>query len=237
MLKENTKFTNEVVNKIYKIIQNKKIDGVSLFPMLRKEQDKLYLGTLVEEVNPELLKHGKTTRPKYWMLLDINTKELVSFEKTSEKDYMKSNDIPCDKVFDDEFQKTKDKLKQYELDKTVQYKNYLMSDMRKDFITFNQPLLDRIDGTIIVDGDKVSATDYLLANIEEELEEKIKELVGLLFINKYSSIIYYYQTILEEIVKEYQNTNNINMELMNLAMNILDVYYGTNYGIKDFFNI
>lgn len=41
----------------------------------------------------------------------------------------------------------------------------------------------------------------------------------------------------EEILNEYKTTNNINIDKMKLASQILESYYGEYCGIKYFFNI
>ena len=73
--------------------------------------------------------------------------------------------------------------------------------------------------------------------VTEEIEEKVKELVNLIVNNKYSSIIYYYQLLFQEILEEYMSSNTINDKKMILASKILDSYYGEYCGIKYFFNV
>ena len=238
MIKENIKFSDKITNKIYEIMKDKNIEnGVTLFPMLRKENNKLLLGSLIEINDEELFNKDKVVRPKYWVILDINNYSLIELNKTEEKDYMDSNLIPLDKEFDDTFKKEKKNLEKYSISKTIQYRQYLMDDIKIEITTTQNNILNNINNTLIVDDKEVNATDYLIANVEEEINEQVKELVNLITNNKYSAIIYYYQSLIEEILNEYKNTNNINIDKMKLAAQILESYYGEYCGIKYFFNI
>ena len=66
MIKENIKFCDEITTKSVEQLKNKNIGNFyTLFPMLRKENDKLLLGTLVEIENEEQQKRGMISRPIY----------------------------------------------------------------------------------------------------------------------------------------------------------------------------
>ena len=237
MIKENIKFCDEVTGKILKIMDEKKIKGVTLFPMLRIEDDKLLLGSLIEKYNEDLFNRNKVVRPKYWIILDNNDYSLVELNKTAEKDYMETNLIPLDKEYDDTFKKESKMIDKFTIDKKIQYKEYLMKDIESEIANTHNKILNSIDNTLIIDNEKVNATDYLISNVEEEIAKKTKEIVEFIVMNKYSAIIYYYQTLIEEILNEYKETNNINIDKMRLASTILDTYYGEAYGIKYFFNV
>ena len=238
MIKENISFSDNITNKIYEIMkQNNLEDGVTLFPMLRKENDKLLLGSLIEINDEQLFNKDKVVRPKYWIIIDINDYSLIELNKTEEKDYMDSNLIPLNKEFDDTFKQEMKELKKYYINKNIQYRQYLMNDIKNEIINTQSNILNSINNTLIVDNERVSATDYLIANIEEEINKEVKELVNLITTNKYSSIIYYYQSLIEEILNEYKNTKNINIDKMKLASQILESYYGEYCGIKYFFNV
>lgn len=238
MIKENISFSDKITNKIYEIMKKNNLeDGITLFPMLRKENDKLLLGSLIETNDEELFNKNKVVRPKYWIIIDINDYSLIELNNIEEKDYMDSNLIPFNKEFDDTFKEEMKELEKYSINKNIQYREYLMNDIKNEIINTQSNILDDINNTLIVDNEKVSATDYLIANIEEEINNKVKELVNLITTNKYSSIIYYYQSLIEEILNEYKNTNNINIDKMKLASQILESYYGKYCGIKYFFNV
>ena len=238
MIKENIKFCDTITEAIVKQLEERNLSNfVTLFPMLRKENDKLLLGTLVEINNNELIKKGCITRPRYWVIIDNDNYQIIELNKTEEKDYMDTSIIPLDKEFEDNFVKVKKELGEYETAKRIEYQKYLTENIKTDILNGHNEILDAINNTLIINNSKVNAEEYLVSNIEEEIEEQVNDLVSIIINQKYSAIIYYYQTIIEEILNEYKDTGIINLEKMKLAATILDKYYGDAYGIKYFFNI
>lgn len=238
MIKENIKFCDKITESIVNIIKEQDLgEAVTLFPMLRREKDKLLLGSLIEMQDEQLWNRHKVVRPKYWVIIDNEDYSLVELNKTEQKDYMDTNLIPLNKEYDDDFAKMMKELSKYSIDKRKQYTKYLMEDIKKDIENSQDYILKSINNTIIVDNEEVKANEYLIANVEEEIEKQVNELVKIIVNDKYSAIIYYYQTLIEEILNEYKETNNINIKKMKLASTILDTYYGKTYGIKYFFNV
>ena len=90
---------------------------------------------------------------------------------------------------------------------------------------------------MLVDGEKVNINEYLLANLEEDINNKINELVNLLINSKYGSITFYYDKLIEEIINEYLKNNTINESKIKLGIEIMDYYYDGVKGIANFFNI
>ena len=90
---------------------------------------------------------------------------------------------------------------------------------------------------MLVDGEKVNINEYLLANLEEDINSKINELVNLLINSKYGSITFYYDKLIEEIINEYLKNNTINESKIKLGIEIMDYYYDGVKGIANFFNI
>ena len=90
---------------------------------------------------------------------------------------------------------------------------------------------------MLVDGEKVNINEYLLANLEEDINSKINELVNLLINSKYGSITFYYDKLIEEIINEYLKNNTINESKIKLGIEIMDYYYDGVIGIANFFNI
>lgn len=76
-----------------------------------------------------------------------------------------------------------------------------------------------------------------MANIEDDVREKIKELVDIVIRSKYSNITLYYDILFNNIVEEYKNTNNINYDLIDSCIEIMNNYYGGIVGIKNLFNV
>ena len=131
----------------------------------------------------------------------------------------------------------KKQLSKYEIRKKLQYKNYLLEDIKNDNLPIIDELLEKIGNKIEVDGSIVNANDYLMANIEEEIEEKVSELMELVIKQKYNYITIYYEELLKNIIEEYKESNIINKEKMYLASKIMNNYYDGVTNIKEFFNI
>ncbi len=238
MIKENIKSCQTITRSVTNILREKGMENATcLFPMLRKEEEKLLLGTLIEIQDEELWNRDKVTRPKYWVLLDMNDFSLVELNDTSKKDYMDPNIIPLDKEYDDEFKLESKNVSKFALDKGVRYKEYLMQDIKDEVIHNQKKMLVAINNKLIVDNNIIDAKGYLIANVEEEIDKKVTEIVDLICNEKYSALIYYYQTLIAEIMKEYMTEKTINTEKMKLAANLLDAYYGEVYGIKYFFKL
>lgn len=238
MIKENLAFTDEITNKIYSILKENNLkDGVTLFPMLRCENDKLLIGSLIEIPNENLNIRNKIVRPKYWITLDIDNYNLIELNNISEKDYVNTNEFPVDKEYDDLFKEEEKELSKYTTNKNIQYRKFLLNDIQNEIVNSQQKIIDSINNKLIIDNEEVNATDYLNSLVIDEIEEKINDLVDLIITNKYSSIIYYYQQLIKEIIDEYKNTFIINNKKMKLAATILDSYYGKYCCIKYFFNV
>ena len=112
-----------------------------------------------------------------------------------------------------------------------------MNDIKKDELPIQKKLSKVLNNELEVDEEKVNIQDYIMANIETELKEKVKELVDLLVQSKYSSITFYYETLYNQIIREYKENNVINKEKMALCIEIMNNYYYGVIGIKNFFNI
>lgn len=77
---------------------------------------------------------------------------------------------------------------------------------------------------------------YGFANIEKEINEKLDDLVRMLVLDKYGSIIFYYDILYTQVIDEYKNSN-INIEKIKLCTEIMNNYYiGVRY-IDNLFNI
>lgn len=233
MISTNDKYFDKILTKVNNDLKNRKIeDCVPFLPMLRVQNDKLYYGILISGEKDNVWKSSPKIKAKYWALFDINNLELVEFNKTSENDY---SDVI--KTVNEEEIKNQKEMSEYEINKKIQYMEYFMNDIKNDSIPIQKDLNDILDNKITIDGQEVNATDYLMANIEEEIEEKVKELVNLVIEKKYNSISFYYECLIEKIVDIYKNTKKIDKEKINAAIKIMNKYYGGVTGIRNFFNI
>lgn len=73
--------------------------------------------------------------------------------------------------------------------------------------------------------------------MEEEITEKVDELVNLMVISKYNSLTVYYDYLFKEIITIYQNNNIIDKEKMKLCIEIMNNYYDGVIGIDNFLNL
>ena len=219
-----------------KFVEEKKIeDGMILYPMLRVEDEILKIAIMIETKDEKLWNEKKMKRPHYWATFDINDKSLIELNDAYTKDYMKTDNIPLDLEYEDPWRIKNEEFDKFIIDKQIQYKEYLLKDIKQELNNYSD-ILDAVDNKLIIDNEKVDAKDYILANIEDEVVEKAKDLTELVATGAFSFIDKYYQTIWNEIREEYIESGTINREKMDLASNIMDKYYGDKYGIKDLFN-
>lgn len=201
-----------------------------LFPMFRMENDKLYVGVMLVNDDDDVWDKNSVIKPEYWSLVDINDEKLVSFDKTSDKDFVNGEVIP--KVYDN----VDKEISKYTIEKTMQYKEYFKNDLLDFKVPLQKKLAEVLGDDIEIDGEKVNLNEYAMSTIADEANEKIDDLVKMLVWNKYGSIIFYYDMLHKQIIEEYKK-GNINKEKLKLCAEIMNNYYpGVNY-IDNFFNI
>lgn len=203
---------------------------VPLYPMFRIVNNKLYVGVLLVNDYVSVWDRESNYKPEYWVLIDIDTNQIVSFNKTDEKDFVIGDVIP--KTFDSK----QKEISKYAIEKSLQYKEYL----KEDFIKFQTPLQKRLTDTlgnsVKIDGVNVDLNEYMFSKIEKEVNDKIDELVKSLVWDKYASIISYYDILYSQVIQDYKN-NNIDKEKLKLCAEIMNNYYDGVICIDNFFNI
>ncbi len=224
-------YCDNLIDIVSKKIKEENIGNyTSTMPMLRIQDGKLYLSTLVVKDTDNVWDINSKIIPSYWTLIDIDTNEILEFNKTSENNFIKEKqeDFNLD---------TKKQISKYEIKKQLQYKNYLLEDIKNDQLPILDEVIKSLNNEIIINNEKIKANDYLIANIEEEINKKVSELVDLVVKQKYSYINIYYEQLLLNIIKEYKETNIINKEKLYLASKIMYNYYEGILGISNLFNI
>ncbi len=206
-------------------------DYAPLYPMLRVIDDKLYVAVLLTHSKDNVWNKDEQIKGEYWVLIDIENNQIIEFNKTSDKDFVKGNLIPKNTL-----EKEKE-LSKYTINKTLQYKNYLIEDIEKEKLPLQKKLSTMLGDNILVDGEEVNINEYLLANLEEDINEKIEELVNVLINSKYGSLTFYYDMLITEIIKEYLSSKVINRNKIKLCVLIMNYYYDGVIGIDNFFNI
>ena len=204
---------------------------IPLYPMLRVENEKLYVGVMLTDEKDPVWSMDKQIKPEYWVLIDIIEEKILEFNKTDEKDFVVGNFIP--KNNDNKQQE----ISKYTVEKTLQYKNYLIEDIKNEELPLQKKLSSILGSEMEIDGEKVNINDYLLSNLEEEIKTKINDLVDILVQSKYGAITFYYDHLFTQIIHEYKSTKVIDHEKMKLCIEIMNHYYDGVIGIDNFFNI
>lgn len=204
---------------------------IPLYPMLRVEDGKMYVGVLLTHEDDKVWEINGNVKAEYWVLIDIFSEEIISFSKTEEKDFVVGELIPKNT---DNKQK---EISKYTVEKTLQYKNYLIEDIKNEELPLQKRLSSILGNKMKIDGEMVNINDYLLANLEEDIQSKIEDLVNVLIWSKYGSITFYYDMLFNQVVNSYKNTKTIDTEKAKLCIEIMNNYYDGVVGIDNFFDI
>lgn len=204
---------------------------IPLYPMLRIENEQLYVGVMLTAEKDNVWSKEEKIKPEYWVLIDIKKDMILTFHKTENKDFVMGNMIEknCDN-------KQKE-LSKYTIEKALQYKNYLIEDIKNEQLPLQKKLSSILGNELEIDGELVNINDYLLSNLEEEIKLKVNDLVNVLISSKYGSITFYYDKLVDQIIKSYNDNQMIDKEKMKLCAEIMNNYYDGVVGIDNFFNI
>lgn len=204
---------------------------IPLYPMLRIIDNELYVATLITAENDNVWGTDGNVKAEYWALINPINDELIEFNKTSDKDFVIGSLI---------LKNTENKQKEiskYTVEKTLQYKNYLIEDIKKGQLPLQKKLSSILGNEMEIDGEVVNINDYLLSNLEEDIKAKIKELVDILVYSKYGSITFYYDQLFTSIVNNYKKDKVIDKDKIKLCVEIMNNYYDGVIGIDNLFNI
>ena len=224
------------LDKYLNIVNDEKIKKglttyIPLYPMLRVENEKLYVGVMLTEEKDNVWSKEEHIKPEYWVLIDIDEDKIVEFNKTEDKDFVIGNLVP--KNIDNKQQE----ISKYTVKKTLQYKNYLINDIKNEELPLQKKLSNILGSEMEIDGEKVNINDYLLSNLEEGIKSKINDLVDIIIQSKYGSITFYYDKLFTNIVNRFKKDNIIDNEKIKLCIEIMNNYYDGVIGIDNLFNI
>ena len=201
-----------------------------LYPMFRMENGKLYVGVMLVNDDDNVWSKESSVKPEYWALIDIDTEKVVSFNKTEEKDFVVGEIIP--KSYDNK----EKEISKYTVEKTIQYRDYLKEDI-KNFKAPLQVKLEKLLGEEVeIDGEKINISDYVFANIEEEINDKLNKLVEMLIWTKYGSVVFYYDLLYRQVIEESKK-GNTDLDKIKLCAEIMNNYYAGVTYIDNFFNV
>lgn len=219
----------DIVNeeKIKKGLEN----YIPLYPMLRILDDKLYVCVVLVKEKDNVWEVNGNIKPDYWILIDVKTNEIIQFNKTEEKDFVIGNIILKN------VENKQKEISKYTVEKTLQYKDYLINDVKNEKLPLQKKLSSILGDEIKLDDELVNINDYLLSILEEEIKTKIDDLVEILIHSKYSSVIFYYDCLFEQIITNYVNNKIIENDKVELCIEIMNNYYYGVVGIDNIFNI
>jgi len=204
---------------------------IPLYPMLRVESNSLYVVVMLTEENDNVWGIEGNVKPEYWMLIDINSDKIIEFNKTIDKDFVIGNLIPKNTL-----NKQKE-ISKYSVEKTLQYKKYLIEDIKNEQLPLQKKLSSILGNDMEIDGEKVNINDYLLSNLEEDIKNKINDLVDILIHSKYGSITFYYDQLFNLIINQYKNNKTIDENKIKLCVEIMNNYYDGVVCIDNIFNV
>ena len=204
---------------------------IPLYPMLRVLDNKLYVAVMLTEENDNVWEINANIKAKYWVLIDINSNSIIEFNNTLEKDFIVGN------LIEKNIENKQKELSQYTVKKTLEYKNYLIEDIKNNDLPIQKKLSNILNNQVEVDGVNVNINDYLMANLENDIVEKVNELVNILVRSKYGFITFYYDNIFNKVVNEYKKNKIIDNDKIKLCCEIMNTYYDGIIGIDNFFNI
>lgn len=224
------------LDKYLNIVNDEKIKRglttyIPLYPMLRVENEKLYVGVMLTEEKDNVWDKEEHIKPEYWVLIDTNNDRILEFNKTEDKDF-----VIGDLVLKNNDNKQQE-ISKYTVEKTLQYKNYLIEDIKNEELPLQKKLSSVLGNEMEVDGEKVNINDYLLSNLEENIKSKINDLVDILIQSKYGSITFYYDQMFTNIINNYKKDKVIDKEKIKLCIEIMNNYYDGVIGIDNLFNV
>ena len=204
---------------------------IPLYPMLRVVDNKLYVAVMLTAEEDNVWGIDGNVKPEYWVLIDVNTDEILEFNKTEDKDFVIGN------VIQKNTENKQKEISKYTVEKTLQYKNYLIEDIKNEQLPLQKKLSTVLGNEIEIDGEKVILNDYLLSNLEEDIKSKVNDLVDILIQSKYGSITFYYDQLFNSIIKEYKDNKILDEEKIKLYIEIMNNYYDGVVCIDNVFNI
>lgn len=204
---------------------------IPLYPMLRVVDNKLYVAVMLTAEEDNVWGIDGNVKPEYWVSIDVNTDKILEFNKTEDKDFVIGN------IIQKNTENKQKEISKYTVEKTLQYKNYLIEDIKNEQLPLQKKLSTVLGNEIEIDGEKVILNDYLLSNLEEDIKSKVNDLVDILIQSKYGSITFYYDQLFNSIIKEYKDNKIIDEEKIKLCIEIMNNYYDGVVCIDNVFNI
>ena len=197
----------------------------TLKPMFKVQDNKLYVVVGICDG------FGKI-KPEYWALFDIITDQMVEFTKTTEKDFVIENGAEKQVLLP-----MKEELKCI-AEKTLQYKEYFREDFKNFHTPIQQKVINVLGNEVTVDGEIININDYIFANTEEKIDDKLNELVRMVMCRKKELMDFYFDFLGTQIINEYKLYKSFDLKKLKLYAEILNTNYGqSNCYTDDFLGI
>ena len=92
---------NLCLDKYLNIVNDEKLKKglttyIPLYPMLRIEDNKLYIGILLTKNTANVWDKESNIKPEYWVLIDPSNNKIIEFNETNNNDFVIGNLIPKD---------------------------------------------------------------------------------------------------------------------------------------------
>ena len=225
---------DEKLEKYLKKVNEEKVNKglenfAPLYPMLKIKDNKLYVVVMLVKEDANVWDMNAKVVPEYEVLIDPLKEQVLSFSKTNLNDFKNTNN-------EGKMNKEKE-ISKYTVQKTLEYKNYLLEDVKNEKLPLQRKLADIFGEDFQMDGENVNINEYLFATFEPEIKNKIDELVHLLVCSKYTSLTFYYNMIFQEIIECYKENQTIDREKIKLCLDIMNYYYDGVVGIDKIFNM
>ena len=143
------------LNKVNEEKVNKGLENfVPLYPMLKIKDNKLYVVVMLVKEDANVWDMNAKVVPEYEVLIDPLKEQVLSFSKTNLNDFKNTNN-------EGKMNKEKE-ISKYTVQKTLEYKNYLLEDVKNEIIDRFGKITNEID-----------------VYMHEELFEKMAEQLGI----------------------------------------------------------
>lgn len=204
----------------------------ALIPMLRTVDGRLYVVVPFVKVEEKVWDKGNDIISEYWSVIDPVSRELIEFNRTSEKSFIVGEVIK--NHGDDSINK---EISKYVISTKLKYKEYIEKDLKNSSVLSYQQKVEDLVKSLNINGEEIPLGDYFYATSEEEIDNQVDKLIDLIATAKYNSLTKYYDILFTNILDEYVNDKYVNNEKIYLACEMMNTYYPGIDAIDNIFNV
>lgn len=191
----------------------------ALIPMLRTVDGRLYVVVPFVKVEEKVWDKGNDIISEYWSVIDPVSRELIEFNRTSEKSFIVGEVIK--NHGDDSINK---EISKYVISTKLKYKEYIEKDLKNSSVLSYQQKVEDLVKSLNINGEEIPLGDYFYATSEEEIDNQVDKLIDLIATAKYNSLTKYYDILFTNILDEYVNDKYVNNEKIYLACEMMNTY-------------